>query len=299
MKQFTSLKGLLALMIFVHHLNLYDGGGSLAVCLFFMIGGFLSTIGYHQRIFETDWNYKNYMLGKCIKFYPLHWILTLATIPFALLPILLHGATNLLASLGLFALNASLLHSLIPLKEVYFSYNFVSWYLSDTLIFVALFPFILRWLMGATKNVKILAGTFALCLYVLLWIFLPSEYTHAVFYINPFVRLLDYVIGIQCGLLFLSHKAFLLKHAEQSRIFRFTGIISFALLVCISLVSLELSFHSVIYILPAGIFILSVATNGGGYFANSTITTVRFDLFCLLSKSSGGAQVSASVVEKG
>lgn len=262
-KEFNSLKGLLALMIFIHHLSIYPGAGTLAVCMFFMIGGFLSAIGYRERIDNIQWNYTDYIVGKAIKFYPLHWILTIAAIP-----LVFRSTNHLLAQLGVLAVNASLLHSLIPIQYVYFSFNAVSWYLSDTLVLVALFPFIYRWLQKASTKLKVIMLSFILALYALVWIYLPSDYTHAVFYINPFFRLLDYIVGIQCGLFYLNlkDKDAVIRHIESNKIlYHLLGLFALAVLLVISLAPMELTLHSVVYIIPACILLIITALNRGGY----------------------------------
>lgn len=121
-KAFNSLKGILALKIFVHHLDLYRGGGSLAVAVFFVLGGFLSTLGYSDRIFSPDFSYKDYMIGKCFKFYPMHWLLLVSAVPFMIL-----SMNSVVEILCLFGINASLMQSWIPIESVYFSGNAVSW----------------------------------------------------------------------------------------------------------------------------------------------------------------------------
>ena len=163
---FNSLKGILALMIFVHHLDLYKGGGSLAVAVFFMLGGFLSTLGYRDKIVSRSFNYKNYLIRKGIKFYPMHWLLLLVAVPF-----IFDGYHHLLKNFCILGINATLLQSWIPLPIVYFSGNAVSWYLSDTLAFVAVFPFILRWMLSGSKQSKILVVIAIAAIYALCWIF--------------------------------------------------------------------------------------------------------------------------------
>lgn len=267
MKQFTSFKGLLALIVFLHHIELVDGAGDLAVCLFFTISGFLSAIGYHKRIFEPDWSYASYLSGKIIRFYPMHWLLT-----FSLIPLILCTSDSLSAQFALLPVNLSLLQSLIPISRVYFSWNAVSWYLSDTIIFVALLPLILRWLSRATTKGKIIVWTTAFSLYALLWCILPSGYTHAIFYIHPFVRLLDYAVGVQCGLLYMTllRKEHLLKHVERNRnLYQLGGWALFTSLFCLSFVPSELSLHSVIYLFPACALLIIMAINGGGILQNT------------------------------
>lgn len=262
-KAFNSLKGILALMIFVHHLGLYRGGGSLAVAIFFVLGGFLSTLGYKDRIFSPDFSYKDYMIGKCIKFYPMHWLLLLFAIPFIIL-----NKNSVVESLCLFGINASLMQSWIPIKSVYFSGNAVSWYLSDTLAFVAVFPFLLRWMLNGSSKSKAVVSISIILAYVLLWVFMPQEYTHRFFYINPIFRLVDYMVGMAAALYYLNIKdKESVKNVTENKtiLLHLLSLVSFVGLLALSELDKQLVLHSVIYMPLVCILLISIALSRGGY----------------------------------
>lgn len=268
-KEYDALKGILALMIFIHHSPIVFecklGFGLVAVTLFFMLSGFLSTISYYNRVLSAGFIYKEYVLGKAIKFYPLHWLFLFASIPLTL-----SGISNLPQYIGTLSINACLLQSLIPLQEVYFAFNSVSWFLSDTLLFVAIFPFLLRHIVQTGTKSKTLIGISFFLLYILIWKFLPGQYTHRVFYINPFLRIIDFVIGIFCGLVFLKVRndiTIKMFVARYSFSFHFLGIVILMLLVLISTCNKDVSFHSVIYIPLAFLLLLLVGINRGGIFS--------------------------------
>ena len=46
----TVLRGIFIIMIVLHHLNLYEGGGTLGVAFFFMLGGFALSLGYYDKV---------------------------------------------------------------------------------------------------------------------------------------------------------------------------------------------------------------------------------------------------------
>ena len=119
-KSLTSLRGIFILFIFLHHcLNLYPGGGSMAVAFFFVLGGYSMTLGYYDRVLKTDFNYRQYLLRRYVKFYPLHWICMLFAVP---LMVLLKEKFNFSILLA----NASLLQTWIPLRDYYFSFNWLA-----------------------------------------------------------------------------------------------------------------------------------------------------------------------------
>ena len=151
-KSLISLLGIFILFIFLHHAGLYPGGGTLAVAFFFVLSGFSLTLGYKDRVFLSEFSYKQYLTRRCVKFFPLHWITLLADIPLVLM-MSFHWWL-----IPVFFINAALLQSLVPVKEVYFSFNAVSWFLADILIFALLFPFLLKDICRRTEKQRIAIG---------------------------------------------------------------------------------------------------------------------------------------------
>ena len=193
-KSLTSLRGLFILFIFLHHAGVYPGGGTLGVAFFFVLSGFSMTLGYHDRIVEPFFNYKLYLTRRCIKFYPMHWIALIANIPYVLMGTL-HWSL-----IPLFFLNAALLQTLVPIKEGYFSYNAVSWFLADILFFTMVFPSVYRFIIETNTKNRLLIALAIAGLYMLLVLFVPEKYHHAILYISPFIRIIDFVFGICLGI---------------------------------------------------------------------------------------------------
>lgn len=237
-KGLTSLRGIFILFIFFHHcLNLYAGGGSLAVAFFFVLGGFGLTLGYIDRVTKTDFSYRHYLTKRIVKFYPLHWICLLAALPLSLL-------SFKVKQLPILAINAALLQTWVPIKGVYFSYNMVSWYLADTMFFAIVFPFLLRWIVRASSKGKVLIALCFVAAYTVMVIFIPANMHHAILYISPFMRLTDFVLGIYLALSFLKLKekplAFLKESASAQ-------VLIFALITLLVIESCVLSEETVLY----------------------------------------------------
>lgn len=212
-KSLTSLRGIFILFIFFHHcLDLFTGGGTMAVSFFFVLGGFGLTLGYKNRVIASDFCYKQYLTKRIIKFYPLHWICLIASLPFALL-------SFSFIQIPVFAINASLLQTWIPIKGVYFSYNAVSWYLANTMFFAVVFPFLLKWIVNASYQGKTLIAMGFFVVYAVVAMLIPKEMHHAILYISPYMRLTDFVLGVFLALGFLKLK-------EQSIDFLKNGILT-------------------------------------------------------------------------
>lgn len=230
-KSLTALRGIFILFIFLHHAGVYPGGGSMGVVFFFVLSGFSMTLGYNSRVLSEDFSYKQYITRRAIKFYPLHWITLLANIPLTLMSTL-HWWL-----IPLFFVNAALLQTTVPIKQVYFSYNAVSWFLADVLFFSIIFPIIYRKIVVMTRNQRGLLMVVGFVLYgILLFIssYLPASVMKGIIYISPFVRLFDYVFGMLLGMDFLS-----LKEKPVAKNFNNQGIALFIIVAITSLLILE------------------------------------------------------------
>ncbi len=194
-KEIYSLRFIFIFFIFLHHVSLFDGGGTMAVAFCFVLGGFAMTLGYKDKVLADGFSYNKFVKKRCVKFYPLHWLCLLSALPF----VINHFELREIPS---FVLNAILFQSWIPLQSIYFSYNAVSWYLADTMFFALVFPVLLKFMtnVNVRRNV-FFVSTIVLC-YVLLMVLLPLKYYHAIFYINPLVRVTDFIVGIYLALLF-------------------------------------------------------------------------------------------------
>ncbi len=221
-KSLTSLRGIFILFIFFHHcLGLYPGGGTMAVSFFFILGGFSMTLGYRDRLQMSDFSYKDFIIRRAIKFYPLHWLCLIASLPLALRHIDFKG-------IGLLGINAALLQSWVPINSVYFSFNAVSWYLADTMFFALLFPVLCRIIMGADRWGRTAIAVSIAAIYAVVAVSIPAEMHHAILYISPAVRLADFVFGIYLAVAYMS-----LKELPDSRRLGpgFLQAISFLLIV--------------------------------------------------------------------
>ena len=177
-------------------MSVFPGGGGMGVAFFFVLGGFSMTLGYRDRVLNPSFRYGNYFVRRAVKFYPLHWLCLLLSLPLA------YESFSWL-TLGA---NAVLLHSWIPKGSFFFSYNAVSWYLADTLFFAVVFPFLIRGIGRMGWKLRLMGGLLLALIYLALAIFVPGDSRHTVLYIFPLVRLFDFIVGIIAALLFLRMK---------------------------------------------------------------------------------------------
>ena len=227
----------------------------MAVTFFFVLGGFSMTIGYKDRLLKPEFSYKQFIIRRCIRFYPLHWLGLLLALPMAL------SSFNIPS----FFLNALLLQTWVPIKSIYFSFNQVSWYLADTMFFAVVFPLLCKWIVKASARGKSLIALSFVLFYALVAMLLPSDLFHAVLYISPYMRLVDFVFGIYLALCYLKMKDSSVR-VELSNVVSFLIIaVTISLLVVESCVFEGARIFSVIYWPLVAVLIL-VASLGGGRF---------------------------------
>ena len=191
-----------ALMIFHHHFFINPQVvqfGTFPVAFFFILSGYVMAIGYEDKVCAASFRYKDYMLKRLLRITPLNLFSLALALIFPLLDDILHlqfhYRTYLLAVIDTF-----LLQAWIPIRSVYFSGNAVAWFLSSMLFCYILFPYLLKWIKGKYGKI-ILVVTIAVYFSVIQ--FIEGKYIHAFIYINPFFRLVDFMIGIS---LYLSLK---------------------------------------------------------------------------------------------
>ena len=204
----------------------------MGVVFFFVLSGFSMTLGYHERVVSPEFDYKQYLTRRAIKIYPLHWLTLLANIPLTLMSTL-HWWL-----IPLFFVNAALLQTYVPIYNVYFSFNAVSWFIADILFFAIVFPFLFRKIACMNQKQRGLMMMIGLVVYsviALVSFHLPDDVMKGIIYISPFVRLFDFVFGIFLGLEFLSIK----EKKYSIKITKLGGAILIMVLVFIGLLIAE------------------------------------------------------------
>lgn len=190
-KSLTPIRFALCMMIFAHHAYGYAAGGAPAVAAFFMLSGFCLTLGYKDRIVSGKFDAFNFFKKRLVKFYTIHWI-TLATwfiVYFLLNDYIAVGKKLLLA-------NILLLQSWIPEKLYYFSYNSIAWYLSTALLAYLLFPMLTMFISKLNRVRKTIIFAGIIIAYGIITYAMPHEHYHAMLYVHPCARMIDFIIGM-------------------------------------------------------------------------------------------------------
>jgi peptidoglycan/LPS O-acetylase OafA/YrhL len=197
LKELDALRGIFMMMIFLFHMHLFSGGGRLGVTFFFILSGFSLTLGYKEKVLNGGFSYKSFVNKRYVKLVPIHWLTLALAVVLKTIEVIVSGFQ--LSIIPQFFSNLFLLQSWIPSPDYYLSFNSVSWYLSDTVFFIALFPLLIRFVARAPKYIQILTIIAVLILYLGVVYFAPQF-----LYVFPLVRLLDFVVGIYLGFFFLN-----------------------------------------------------------------------------------------------
>lgn len=205
-KPLTSLRFFFALMVFVSHLRFLENSdsyilrwvfnsvfreGYLGVSFFFILSGFILAYNYQDNILKKQKPIIVFYHARIARIFPLHILTFIVSLPLSY--------NMFIESKGLWlaraVTNLSLIQSYIPLKKIYFSFNLPSWSISDEMFFYLTFPFLIL-LIPKIRNHKTFLMVVIFAVIPLLTLVIPKNYYHQIFYINPFIRIFDFIIGI-------------------------------------------------------------------------------------------------------
>ena len=198
----TSLRFFAALGVFLHHLGVLNnssvpafkviGGyffnGYTGVTFFYILSGFIINYSFCKHRLSGKFDYKDFLAFRISRLFPVH-ILSLALF---ILAFSSFGDFNWNKIPSLIS-NLFLIQSFIPFQDYYFAYNPVSWSISCELFFYFAFCFLVRF-----KTSRLLFILFIVISLNLFLINYPpvSISSHWLFYINPFFRMSDFIIGV-------------------------------------------------------------------------------------------------------
>ena len=193
-RSLQSLRSVFLLLIFLSHFSYGEvrslyGGGDCGVCFFFILSGFVLSLGYGKKVEAREFSHFHFLGKRLRRLYPVHlFCLLLLTVHH-----FLQGETP--SGLPLWA-NVFLVQSWIPDAAFFFSGNSVAWFLSDMLFFYLVFPLAYK-LIYRLQVAKLLLFSFlVLAAYLVFALSLQEESVLPFLYIFPLTRLIDFCIGI-------------------------------------------------------------------------------------------------------
>ncbi|MCH5307117.1 MAG: acyltransferase [Prevotella sp.] len=187
-----SLRIVFSLTVMLAHFS-YAGieGHSTGVgpMFFMLMTGFVMSKSYGIKVLDGTFKYGQYLLCRLFKFYPLHLLCLL-------LVVVIRRNTMVTEDYESLIPNILMLQSWIPKQSFYFSGNAVSWYLSDLMFFLLLFPFLYK-RIGKMEGRGLLRLVVCLLLvYVIYVTFLQVDDLNYWLYVFPPIRLFDFMWGM-------------------------------------------------------------------------------------------------------
>jgi len=189
---------------FVHR---FMNDGFCGVTFFFVLSGFILTYNYRLAFVRLSgpvvWKF---YAARAARIWPVH-LLT-----FGLAVVVLHR--EIMAApvqfIGPAIANLTLTQSFFPVETIFFSFNSVSWSLSDEIFFYALFPLVL-WAMhaaGCDRPRKASFLVIGLWLIAMACVIIGRNHPLGfwMWYVNPAFRMLDFLTGVALGHVFLGLK---------------------------------------------------------------------------------------------
>lgn len=185
-------------------LLLFFREGASGVAFFFVLSGFILTYNYRSTFTKLSIpTAKKFYAARLARIGPVHLLTFLLFLPLAYHQILAEPLRWFLRAV----VNITLTQSFVPIETYFFSYNAVSWSLSDELFFYAVFPLALWGLHAAgwDRLKPAVSVATSLWLFASVCVFLGQNYPKAIWlwYINPTFRLVDFLIGIALCHVFL------------------------------------------------------------------------------------------------
>ena len=196
---FYALNGwrfIFSLLIVLHHVPSewkpcvagWDFGNTI-VLFFFILSGFLLTLGYKDKIQSGTIGYEDFVIKRASSIFPLQILMTVLFVLFGI-NVVTYWAVPF---------HLTLTQSLLPLWEVNFTLNIHSWFLSSIFIcYLLLWPVLA--FVKKRGTLLLIYSTIIVCWNVFVYLLPEGVGTRWLCYINPFARFIDFSAGILLAL---------------------------------------------------------------------------------------------------
>lgn len=184
-----TLRGIFAIAIFAHHFCGFAEGGDSSVSLFLILSGFVLSKGFESKFELGEITYGRFISGRLIRIYPLHVLTLIAAI-------LVQCRTFTTDTIQIYLSNLALIQAWIPESRYYFPGVGSAWFLSALLFCYLAFPALIR--IASRMSLRGLATAAGLIItaYLLVIQLIHESLCDAIIYINPAMRLIDFIWGM-------------------------------------------------------------------------------------------------------
>lgn len=205
-KPLTSLRFVFALMVFCSHLTFLQEStsttsnwiynhifyeGYIGVSFFFVLSGFILCYVYQEKFLNKTVTSKQFYLARLARIYPLHVVTLIIAIPLEF-----WGNPVEWSRIATGFLQLGMVHSLVPVEDVYFSYNGPSWSIATEAFFYVFFPAIIYFVKINNRKMQCILFLFMVIAVPIFMNIVPTAWQNPIFYISPLGRIVDFIIGI-------------------------------------------------------------------------------------------------------
>lgn len=169
--------------------------GFIGVNFFFMLSGLGCVLGYKDKLETQKISPIGFLCNRIISIWPTYLF-------FLLTAVFLYNKMHI-SDVKAFLAQLFMLQSFPITGNIFFSYNALSWCVSDLLFFYLFFAFCYR-----LDFKKCFSLTILLFLFIIInSLFYNANVMVSLFYISPVFRLLEFLVGMSIALYFKDHKA--------------------------------------------------------------------------------------------
>lgn len=179
---------------------IFDFGGESGVAFFFVLSGFVLSLGYGQRVEQGTYGWRRFFFKRLAHLYPLHLLVMAATIA-------LDYRLGVTYSLGQILCHTFLVQTWTASVYYIGALNGVSWFLCDIIFFYAVFAMLYRWLMRCRVTTLCLIGVPFVIVYELFLPIVPDDNVNWTIYGYPLLRLPDFSLGVLLYRFFVSARS--------------------------------------------------------------------------------------------
>lgn len=270
-KTLTSIRFFFALLVFLSHIHLFKDNSltlekinlfyftefKIGVSFFYILSGFILTYTYNESILLNTFSFKEFIIKRITKLYPLHILTLILSVPLSLNGFRRETAfwfTKLI-------INGILIQSWFLNDHLYWSFNAPSWSISNELFYYLVFPIIIIHLSKSKLN-QISIIIYLSGIILISYLLIGNQISADLLNINPLIRLSDFIIGILLCKIFLKIKFIRISYFTMS-ILEISSLLILFLLYNYRLI-IPLNFrYAIYYWIPISLFILLIAYQKG------------------------------------
>ena len=190
----TSLRFLFILLIVLFHLigKHFEFGGDCGVSFFLMLSGFVLSYAYGQQVIDGQFRTVSFIKKQLIKFYPLHLLMLVVMV-------LLEARLERYYEWYQLLPSVLLIQSWFPFDSIINVANASSWFLCALMFAYVVFSTAFRFLHRVTPKYLAVVITIVLLTYGCVISIVPIHRLNNVVCLSPYLRVIDFCIGILVG----------------------------------------------------------------------------------------------------